>query len=107
MNVERVRLLPDGGEVSFKHGADILSVILPAAAGQDARVSVEVDYSGRPEPTGFGARVFDVVAGTPVAWAPSAPSRGRQRWPPNDPSSDQPDSARARVRAAAGTVVGP
>jgi len=106
MNVERVRLLPDGGEVSFEHEADILSVILPAAAGQDERVSVEVDYSGRPEPTGFGAFVFDVVAGTPVAWSLSEPWGARQWWPSNDHPSDKADSVRVVVTVPEGMSVG-
>ncbi len=106
MDVERVRLLPGGGEVSFEHEADILSVILPGRVEAGNGVSIEIDYSGRPAHTGFGAFVFDAVAGSPVAWSLSEPWGARQWWPSNDHPSDKADSVRIVVTVPEGMSVG-
>jgi len=88
----------------FSHLSDLLSVTLhPQPAG--AVVEAVVDYSGTPDPNGFGSFVFSSRNGNDHIWSLSEPYGARDWWPCKDDPSDKPDSVDIIITVPTGLVV--
>ncbi len=95
-----------GQDLAFDHADNVLSVNLGRVALPGEAVDVEIDYSGQPQSSGFGAFAFWTVDDNPVAWTLSEPYGARAWWPGKDHPSDKADSARITVTVPAGLSVG-
>ncbi len=95
-----------GRSLSFDHADDVLTIELGDTLTAASPFAVEIDYSGQPQDSGFGAFRFALRDGTPVAWTLSEPYGSRAWWPGKDHPSDKPDSARVTVTVPEGLRVG-
>lgn len=95
-----------GDPLAFSRDGDVLVIDLGGTRPAGSAVAVEVDYSGRPQSSGFGAFEFSTRDGQPAAWTLSEPYGARAWWPGKDHPSDKPDSARVSVTVPEALLVG-
>jgi len=94
-----------GGEtVPFTHTNDILSVTTNVTYTTDEIFTVEVTYSGTPDPS-YGAFGFDTYAGDDMIWSLSEPFGARSWWPCKDDPSDKADSVDVRITVPSNLIV--
>ncbi|MBP2681788.1 MAG: pepN, partial [Candidatus Krumholzibacteriota bacterium] len=77
-----------GGNLSFSHPAQLLTVTLERMYTQGESFLISVYYSGSPDPD-YEAFGFDTRSGQPMIWSLSEPFGARSWWPCKDVPSDK------------------
>jgi aminopeptidase N len=85
-----------GSVVGFSHAGDIVAVTLERAYAMGEIFTVEVDYSGTPDPS-YDAFGFDTHDSSDMIWSLSEPFGARSWWPCKDHPEDKADSVDVRV----------
>lgn len=90
--------------VSYTHSGNLLAITLPPQS-EDAQVEAVIEYSGTPDPNGFGSFVFSSRNGNDHIWSLSEPYGARDWWPCKDDPSDKADSVDIIITVPGGLVV--
>lgn len=93
-----------GSAAAFTHTGDILTITLDRTYNNGEAVTVEVDYSGTPDPS-YAAFGFDTYNGDDMIWSLSEPFGARSWWPCKDHPEDKADSVDVTVAVPSPLIV--
>ncbi len=96
-----------GGNLSFTHEQDLLTVNLAGTVNENELFEFTVHYSGDPQPGGLGTWGWDSHGNppAPIVWTLSEPFGAPAWWPCKDDPNDKADSVFVSVTVADTLVV--
>ncbi len=98
MNVSGVRLNSETATYSHTQGKIVIQLERNYSDGE--MISVEVDYDGNPEASGFGSFAFSSFLSDPVVWSLSEPYGASDWFPCKDTPADKADSSDVWITCA-------
>ncbi len=104
-NMNVLSVLAGGKETAYTHQNHLVTVTLDSTVGAGEKFAITIEYTGRPDQSGFGAFGFDSHKDQPMIWSLSEPYGARNWWPCKDIPADKADSVDIRITVPNGLIV--